>query len=105
MSTQPSQLSLVASPGPRIPKEPFNRQIRASLLSESLYAFALDPSSIYSCSIVHILEHEFCHLGCWALLEKISETTEFVLKYATFWGGFFMFSWAKKDLTYSLKTL
>ena len=26
---------------------------------------------------------------------KISETTEFLLKYATFWGGFFMFSWAK----------
>ena len=24
------------------------------------------PSSIYSCSIDHILEHEFCHLGCWA---------------------------------------
>ena len=44
VSTQPSQLSLVASPGPRIPKEPFNRQIRASLLSESLYAFALDLS-------------------------------------------------------------
>ena len=42
------------------------------------------PSSIYSCSIGHILEHEFCHLGCWALLEKISETTEFLLKYATF---------------------
>ena len=26
---------------------------------------------------------------------EISETTEFLLKYATFWGGFFMFSWAK----------
>ena len=28
--------------------------------------------------------------------KKISETTEFLLKYATFLGGFFMFSWAKK---------
>ena len=26
---------------------------------------------------------------------KNSETTEFLPKYATFWGGFFMFSWAK----------
>ena len=25
------------------------------------------PSSIYSCSIGRILEHEFCHLGCWAV--------------------------------------
>ena len=52
----------------------------------------LSPSSIYSCSIDQILEHEFCHLGFWALSEK---QTEFLLKYATFWGGFFMFSWAK----------
>ena len=26
-----------------------------------------EPSSIYSCSIGHIWEHEFCHLGCWAV--------------------------------------
>ena len=31
------------------------------------------PSSIYSCSIDHILEHEFCHLGCWAALWAVSE--------------------------------
>ena len=42
------------------------------------------PSFIYSCSIGHILEHEFCHLGCWAVLGKISETTKILLKYATF---------------------
>ena len=30
----------------------------------------LVPSSIYSCSIGHIWEHEFCHLGCWAVKEK-----------------------------------
>ena len=42
------------------------------------------------------------HLGTWILpfglmgsKWKNSETTEFLLKYATFWGGFFMFSWAK----------
>ena len=29
-----------------------------------------NPSSIYSCSISHILEHEICHLGCWAVKEK-----------------------------------
>ena len=38
------------------------------------------------------------HLGTWILPfgqfrqnKKISETTEFLLKYATFWGGFFNF--------------
>ena len=54
------------------------------------------PSSIYSCSIGHILEHEFCHLGCWAVLWKISETTKILLKYATFWGVFFYVFMAKK---------
>ena len=33
----------------------------------------LYPSSIYSCSIGHIWEHEFCHLGCWAALWAVSE--------------------------------
>ena len=61
------------------------------------------PSSIYSWSIDHILEHEFCYLGCWALLGKISETTEILLKYATFWVGFFNFLWAKKKLKIFLK--
>ena len=32
-----------------------------------------NPSSIYSCSIDHILEHGFCHLGCWAVLQAVSE--------------------------------
>ena len=42
------------------------------------------------------------HLRTWILpfgllgsKRKISKTTEFLLKYATFWGGFFMFSRAK----------
>jgi hypothetical protein len=53
------------------------------------------PSSIYSCSIGHIVEHEFCHLGWWVVLGKISETTEILLNYATFLGGFLMFSCPK----------
>ena len=53
--------------------------------------FPFAPSSIYSFSIGHILVHEFCHLGCWAVLWKISETTKILLKYATFGGGFLMF--------------
>ena len=59
-----------------------------------------NPSSIYNCSIGHILEHEFCHLGCWAVLWKISETTKILLKYATFEGGFFNFLRAKKNLKF-----
>jgi len=46
------------------------------------------------------------HFGTWILPFgllgsecKISETTEFLLKYATFWDGFFMFSWAKKHFS------
>ena len=57
------------------------------------------PSSIYSCSIDPILEHEFCHLGCWAIKRKFLKRRNFCLiKYATFWGGFFNFLWTKKEL-------
>ena len=56
-----------------------------------------NPSSIYSCSIGHSLEHKFCHLGCWAVLWKISETTKILLKYATFEGVFLNFLRAKKN--------
>ena len=69
-----------------------------------LLTSAEDPSSIYSCSIGHILEHEFCHLGCWAVLWKISETTKILLKYATFEGGFFNFLRAKQIFKKVLKT-
>ena len=44
----------------------------------------------------HILELEFCHLGCWAVLWKISETTKILLKYATFEGIFQVFDGKKK---------
>ena len=50
------------------------------------------------------------HLGTWILPfrqfgqnKKISETTEFLLKYATFWGGFFNFLEAKKFFFQLLK--
>ena len=33
-------------------------------------AMGCKPSSIYSCSIDHILEHKFCRLGCWAVGSK-----------------------------------
>ena len=49
-------------------------------------------------------EQDFSFLGrfghsvfCWA---EISETTEILLKYATFWGVFFNFLWAKKMLQF-----
>ena len=41
--------------------------------------FWQQPSSIYSCSIGHILEHEFCHLGCWAVKEKFLKRQNFRL--------------------------
>ena len=56
----------------------------AIVLKLEVLDLGLLPSSIYSCSIGHSLEHEFCHLGCWAVLWKISETTKILLKYATF---------------------
>ena len=37
------------------------------------FSFENPPSSIHSCSIDYILEHEFCHLGCWAPLWAVSE--------------------------------
>ena len=42
------------------------------------------PSSIYSCSIDHILEHEFCHLGCWAVSEKFLKRRNFCLSMLLF---------------------
>ena len=39
----------------------------------------LDPSYIYSCFLSHIWEHEFCHLGCWAVKEKILKRWNFCL--------------------------
>ena len=44
----------------------------------------LRPSSIYSCSIGHIWEHEFCHLGCWAVSEKFLKRRNFCLSMLLF---------------------
>ena len=45
------------------------------------------PSSIYSCSIGHILEYEICHLGCWAVIKNFWNDGIS----ATFLGVFFNF--------------
>ena len=42
--------------------------------------FGVIPSSIYSCSISHIWEHEFCHLGFWAIKGKFLKRQNFCLK-------------------------
>ena len=36
----------------------------------SNYVVGITPSSIYSCSIGHIWEHEFCHLGSLGRIRK-----------------------------------
>ena len=47
--------------------------------------FILNPSSIYSCSIDHILEHEFCHLGSkQAVSEKFLKRQNFCLSMLLF---------------------
>ena len=52
------------------------------IMSDGL--FGLYPSSIYSCSIGHIWEHEFCHLGCWAVSEKFLKRRNFCLSMQLF---------------------
>ena len=37
------------------------------------------PSSIYSCFIGHIWDHEFYHLGCWAVKGKFLKQRNFCL--------------------------
>ena len=53
----------------------------------------LSPSSIYSWSISHILEHKFFCLGCFSKEKK----SGFEFFWATFERGFFNFLWAKKN--------
>ena len=59
---------------------------------ELLYAC---PSSIYSCSIGHIWEHEFCHLGCWAVKGKFLKRRNFCLSMLLFGVVFSCFHWQK----------
>ena len=70
-------LCRLSSPFCGLPLPPPLRRRRLWMVSKvcrnawSKYVYL--PSSIYSCSIDHILEHEFCHLGCWAPLWAVSE--------------------------------
>ena len=43
-----------------------------------------DPSSIYSCSIGHIWEHEFCHLGSLGRIRKFLKRRNFCLSMLLF---------------------
>ena len=67
------------------------------------YFFMVFCLVLYSCSIGHIWKHEFCHLGCWAVKGKFLKRRNFCFKYATFWGDFFNFLWAKNFLKIFLK--
>ena len=51
-------------------------------------SYDIGPSSIYSCSKDHILEHEFCHLGSWAVSEKFLKQRNVCLSMLLF-GVFF----------------
>ena len=59
------------------------------------------PSSIYSCSIDHILEHEFCHLGCWAVSEKFLKRRIFCLSMQVFEAVFSCFGGQKRNVVAS----
>ena len=69
------------------------------------------PSSIYSCSKGHIWEHEFCHLDCWAVMEKFLERRKFCLSVLLFGvvfsiscGQNFFFNFSKNILASALKS-
>ena len=70
--------------------------ISGCFINKSLVFFAKLPeidslsNSICSCSKDHILEHEFCHLGCWAVSKQA--VSEKILKrwnFCYFLGCFF----------------
>ena len=58
------------------------RFLAIELINEHKYS--LYPSSMYSCSIDHIMEHEFCHLGCLAVSEKFLKRRNFCLSMLLF---------------------
>ena len=45
--------------------------------SKGLIFKLFNPNSIYSCSLDHILEHEFWHLGCLAVSENFLKQRNF----------------------------
>ena len=65
-----------------------------------LYSFSCTPSSIYSWSIDHILEHEFFCLGCLGSQGSKEKKSVFEVFWATFEGGFFNYLWAKKNFAH-----
>ena len=67
------------------------------------------PSSIYSCSIGHIWEHVFCHLGCWAVKRKFLKRRNFCLSMLLFGVVFSCFHGQKFNFSiffshYSVRT-
>ena len=46
----------------------------------STFQCTLSPSSIHIYFIGHIWEHEFCHLGCWAVKEKFLKRRNICLR-------------------------
>ena len=66
-------------------------------LKSNLYIkFHLVPSSIYSCSIGHIWEHEFCHLGSLGRIKKFLKRWNFCLSMLLFEVVFSTFYRQKK---------
>ena len=55
----------------------FLQNFNCSSLQLHNWGYTTSPSSIYSCSIGHILDHDFCHLGCWAVKEKFLKRRNF----------------------------
>ena len=62
--------------------------------------FGCCPSSIYSWSISHNLEHEFFYLGRLGSSGSKEKKSGFELFWATFEVGFFNFLWEKKIKTF-----
>ena len=71
-------------------------ELKGTIISVHHLQLNYTPSSIYSCSISHIWEHEFCHLGCWAVSEKFLKRRNFCLSMLLFWVVFSTFCGQKK---------
>ena len=59
-------------------------ELKGTIISLHHLQLNYTPSSIYSCSIGHIWEHEICHLGCWAVSEKFLKWRNFCLSVQLF---------------------
>ena len=74
-------------------------EFKAEIIWESKYNSVYSLYYIYpSSKYVQLLYRPHFGILPFGLLDskmKISERMEFLLKYATFWSGFFMFLWSK----------